>query len=294
MSINVTSAFTLLLGATTGLGLFMLASVRLWPRPEPLPERSRDSAFVLRIRSNAGVLGLSPAVFVSLHIALAFLGALIIYGLTGVVALAVISAVALGSLPGVLSSLRRSHSEHALRLMWPDVVDGIIASLRSGSNIPEAISNLATHHETRIANPARAFSREFQLTSNFDKSLDQLKLRWAAAPADRIIETLRLARELGSSETIAVLMALGSHLRSDSAVRQELEARQGWIKIAARIGLVAPWIVLLLLSSRPEAAAAYNTSTGVVVIALGAIVSLFAYRIMTGIGRLRQEERWLA
>jgi tight adherence protein B len=57
---------------------------------------------------------------------------------------------------------------------------------------------------------------------------------------------------------------------------------------------MAPWIVLVLLSSRPEASQAYNSTTGMVVIALGFFVSIVAYKIMAAVGYFPEEKRWLA
>ena len=61
---------------------------------------------------------------------------------------------------------------------------------------------------------------------------------------------------------------------------------------AARLGVAAPWIVLVLLSTRPEAAQAYNSPTGIAVIVVGLALSVVAYRIMIAIGRLPEERRW--
>jgi tight adherence protein B len=49
---------------------------------------------------------------------------------------------------------------------------------------------------------------------------------------------------------------------------------------------------LLLLASRPEAALAYNTPAGLVLIVGGLAVSAIAYRIMIALGRLPEERRW--
>ncbi|WP_205049251.1 type II secretion system F family protein, partial [Photobacterium sanguinicancri] len=54
--------------------------------------------------------------------------------------------------------------------------------------------------------------------------------------ADRIIETLRMARQVGGTELTAVLRALGASVRADAAVRGEVEARQSWIRGAAVLG----------------------------------------------------------
>ena len=44
--------------------------------------------------------------------------------------------------------------------------------------------------------------------------------------------------------------------------------------------------------TRPEAAAAYNSSAGVTVIVAGLLVSVAAYRVMRSLGRLPEERRW--
>jgi len=294
MRIDVTTALAVLLGAVAGFGIFVIASIRLWPRRAGTTRRNRRVVWGTRMSQAAQQVGLAPAVFWGIQLTAGLLGALVIFGLTGVPALALIVGLAVGAIPWMVGGARAASAQKALRLMWPDVVDSVIASIRSGANVPEAVMSLQVSQEPGIARPAASFAQEYQLTANFDLSLDRLKQRWASAPSDRIVETLRLARELGSSETTKVLSALGSHLRSESAVRQELEARQGWIKVTARIGLVAPWIVLFLLATRSEAAAAYNSPAGIAVIAVGAGVSLLAYRVMTGIGQLRGETRWLA
>ena len=53
-------------------------------------------------------------------------------------------------------------------------------------------------------------------------------------------------------------------------------------------------VVLLLLATRPEAAAAYNSPAGVVLIVSGLLVSVIAYRVMIRLGRMPEERRWFA
>ena len=101
-----------------------------------------------------------------------------------------------------------------------------------------------------------------------------------------------MSREVGGSELTTVLRNLASYLREEIALRSEIEARASWVVNAARLGVAAPWIILVLLSTRPEAAAAYNSATGVAVIVGGLVATFVAYRIMIGIGRLPDEQRW--
>ena len=60
-----------------------------------------------------------------------------------------------------------------------------------------------------------------------------------------------MAREVGGTELPSVLRDLAVHLRADLALRAEVEARQSWVTGAGKLGLAAPWIVLVLLATRP-------------------------------------------
>ena len=51
--------------------------------------------------------------------------------------------------------------------------------------------------------------------------------------------------------------------------------------------------MLALLSTRPQAARAYATTTGGLVLLVGALASAIAYRLMLRLGRLPEEERVL-
>ena len=111
--------------------------------------------------------------------------------------------------------------------------------------------------------------------------------------ADRIIEALRLTREVGGSDLGRLLGTLAEFLRESARTRSELEARQSWTVNAARLAVAAPWIVMLLLVSRPEAVAAYNTPMGAGVLVGGLVVSMVCYSIMLRIGALPEEQRVL-
>ena len=62
---------------------------------------------------------------------------------------------------------------------------------------------------------------------------------------------------------------------------------------AARLAVAAPWIVLALLATRPEAAAAYNTPAGFAVLAVGGACTVVAYLVMLRIARLPDDPRVL-
>jgi tight adherence protein B len=123
-------------------------------------------------------------------------------------------------------------------------------------------------------------------------AFDAAKAHVADPTSDRLFEILRMARQVGGTELPSVLRDLAGHLRQDLALRAEVEARQSWVTGAGKLGLAAPWVVLVLLATRPEAARAYGSPAGAVLVLSAAAVTAVAYRVMLALGRLPEDRRW--
>jgi tight adherence protein B len=59
------------------------------------------------------------------------------------------------------------------------------------------------------------------------------------------------------------------------------------------MAVCAPWLVLILLATQQETLDAYDTPTGTLILVIGAVLSLVAYRMMIRIGRLPEDKRVL-
>ena len=86
---------------------------------------------------------------------------------------------------------------------------------------------------------------------------------------------------------------MSTFLREDARTRAEMETRQGWTVNAARLAAAAPWVVLAMMSIQPGSLSAYSGAAGTAVLAVGAAVTVVAYRLMVRIGRLPEDERVL-
>lgn len=286
---------TIGLALLAAAGVLLVASVWLWPSSGEMRERQHPLADRLRDRLvQAGLEKVGPGTVAAVSGMLALAAGMLAHLLLGVVAITAACAIAAFVLPAVVIASRARRRRRASRVIWPDVVDQLVSAVRSGLALPDALVTLAESgpSQTRVA--FVRFRADYRATGNFSLSLDSLKERLADPVADRILETLRMSREVGGSELTTVLRNLGVYLRQESAIRSEVEARQSWIVNAARLGAAAPWAVLLLLASRPEAAAAYNSPPGVTLIVVGFVVSTLAYRVMIAIGRLPEERRWFS
>jgi len=280
------------LGLLLGAGLVLMISPLLWVRrprrTSPIESRAHERLV------QAGLARVTLPMVVAVSAVLAMAAASLTLALLRVAALAGAAGLVAALGPAVIIGWRARQRRRATRVVWPDVVDQLVSAVRSGLALPDSVVVLARSGPTATRSAFQLFEADYRATGNFALSLDALKARLADPVADRILETLRMSREVGGSELTAVLRALGASLRHEGAIRSEVEARQSWVVNAARLGVAAPWVVLVLLATRPEAAAAYNSAGGVSLIVSGLIVSVVAYRVMIAVGRLPEEKRWFA
>ena len=282
---------TLVWGGMLAAGILLAVSPWLWPAR---PDRARPAGTprIDRLLAAAGFARTRPRIFVAASVLLALVAASVVWLVTALPALACVAAVAGAAAPYAWLRGRGSRRLRSRRSLWPDVCDLLIASVRAGMSLPDAVSSLAHSAPAELRPAFAVFSRDLDASGHFDSAVLRLKYTLADPVADRIVETLRMTRQVGGTELPAVLRSLSSSVRADASLRAEVEARQSWIRGAAALGVIAPWVILGLLTLRPEGARAYGSAEGVVLVLVGAAVSVIAYRIMVRIGRLPEPRRW--
>lgn len=282
-----------LLGAAGGTGLLLLASPVLWPRRATGEHRPRRWSTAIGDRlARAGFPRIAPGVFVLMSVVLGTACGALAAAVTGLPAAALLAVVVGAATPWTAAGWRAHSRAKAARALWPEVVDHLVAAIRAGMPLPDALAGLAELGPAALQGGFERFASHWRRTGTVGPALDELKERFADPTADRLIEVLRMAREVGGTELPSVLRDLAAHLRQDLALRAEVEARQSWVTNAGKLGLAAPWVVLGLLASRPEAAAAYATPAGTALLIVAAVVTVVAYRVMLAIGRLPEDRRW--
>lgn len=284
---------TFLLGCSLAAGLLLAASPWLFPRRTRKARRTRRTGS--RFDTDLALAGLGRVprwAFAALSALLAVLSGALAHALLGVSAVSLCAAILGGLLPVLVVGWRARAHRASNRALWPDVVDHLVGAVRSGLALPDAVASLAHSGPDALRPSFLEYESDYRRTGSFHGCLDRLKDTLADPIPDRILETLRMARDVGGSDLPVVLRSLAAYLREDIAIRAEVEARQSWIRNAAKLGAAAPWCILLLLATRPEASVAYNSSGGALLITGGVVVSVIAYRLMLAVGRLPQERRW--
>ena len=289
------------------VGCLLLIAPLLWPRQtqdtadfvDGAGERDRgmSARSPSRLRAlldQSGFAHVSTGAFLGLSLLIAAVLAGVMFLFSPVTALALCAGFVGAFAPSVFLMNRRARRVSERADLWPDVADTLISHIRAGASIVDAVSALADSVPGSIGHAARTFGDRTLVSGNVTECLRELKAEWADPSGDRIIEALRVTRDVGGTRLTSVLREVSRTLRHDLAVRREIMARQSWIRVAAGIGAAAPWVVIVLLSLRPEAAAAYETSAGVSLILGGLTLSVLAYNVMVRVGRLPAEKRWFA
>ena len=280
-------------GLLLGAGLFSV----WWSCWEQAPRRPRRpdgwSARTQDLLVQAGAPSVTPGALVAGSAGVGAVVLLVVGVLTLSPTIATCFAVIAACAPAVLVRSRARRRRARLRDVWPEVVDHLASGVRAGLALPEAVGQLGERGPVELREPFRRFAQDYRATGRFGECLDALKERLADPVADRIVEALRLTRDVGGTDLGRLLRTLSAFLREDARTRGELEARQSWTVNGARLAAAGPWVVLGLLATRPETAAAYNSVTGAVVLGGGAACTLVAYQLMLRIGRLPEEERVL-
>src|SRR5690606_12868404 len=138
-----------------------------------------------------------------------------------------------GLTPTSLVRYRQRRRRAELRDLWPEAVDNLASAVRAGLSLPDAIIELGTRGPDELRRPFRRFGEDYRATGRFGECLDRLKAALADPVGDRIVESLRIARDVGGSDLGRLLRTLSAFLREDARTRAELETRQGWSVNAA-------------------------------------------------------------
>ncbi len=280
-------------GLLLGAGVFALWWA-CWPAvPHRRARRSPWSDRTADVLIQAGVVGVTPTALVGASTTAGLVVGVAALGATRSPAIATCFTMMAATAPMSFVRSRARRRRHQLREVWPEVVDHLASGVRAGLALPEAVAQLADRGPVPLRDQFRAFAEDYRATGRFADCLDDLKARLADPVADRLVEALRITRDVGGTDLGRLLRTLALFLREDARTRGELEARQSWTVNAARLAVAAPWIVLALIGTRPEAAEAYNTVAGAVVLGVGACGSAIAYRLMIRLGRLPDDPRVL-
>jgi tight adherence protein B len=280
-----------LVGLGVGVGLLLIWSAFFVPIPRE--KSSRRAGRTAELLARAGLGEVSITGFVVLCFVSWVAAAFVVQVVSRTPPVALAFGLIGGYLPVAVVSGRARRRQREFAEVWPEAVDNLASAVRAGMSLPDALAALGVRGPEPLRAAFNTFALDYQVTGRFGESLDRLKERLADPVGDRVVEGLRVARDVGGGELGRLLRNLSGYLREDLRTRGELESRQAWTVNGARLAVAAPWLVLLFMSFQTEVIRRYASPAGALVLAVGAGLCLVAYRLMMRIGRLPVERRIL-
>ena len=210
------------------------------------------------------------------------------FGVLGLSLIAFLAVVGIGLETLRLTATARSDQ---LAKYWPEVIDSLQSASSSGLGIIDALAEIASSGPILLRPVFAELVERIDKGLGTDNCLDWFKSQFGQLQADRLVELIRVATNSGGVGYLDSLREQALRTRSEIALWGELESKQGWVTGTAKLAIIAPWIIVATLSSRPENVAIYNTSEGLTVLVFGLLVSLVAYRMVTLLGALSRPRR---
>lgn len=198
------------------------------------------------------------------------------------------------AVPGIglesLKALATSRSDQLTKL-WPEIIDSLQSASSSGFGIVDSLDEVARSGPERLRPVFGQLVQRIDSGLGMESSLDWFKAELGMVQADRLAELIRIVHKSGGVGYLDALRNQSLITRLEIALWGELQSKQGWVTGTAKLAIVAPWIIVGTLSSRPENVAIYNTNQGITILIFGLLVSLVAYRMVTLLGSFNRPGR---
>lgn len=219
-------------------------------------------------------------------------GAVVSFGLLGTVAPAAAIGVLCSGIPArhEQSRIERSRSQRADR--WPDFIAYVRSSVAAGATLPDSFIDGCERIGMEFASYGDLVRHEILYGNGFEAALTTLRRDINDPIADRVLSTFAIAQRTGGHKVGSVLAALGVSVADEIRLRKAHDAALTEQRWTATVALIAPWGLLALsIATNPQAAVAFNTPEGIVVVAGGLVATGMGWILARRASRLSASPR---
>ncbi len=218
----------------------------------------------------------------------------LVYGLTGLIVVSAVPALVVATLPRAYLTRSRARRTAVVQEAWPDGLRDILSSIRAGSSLPSALESLASFGPGPLREAFQGFA-VYARSLGVVPALETIKEDLADPTSDRVLEVLILAYERGGSAVADILSDLAEATTRDLWAMEQVRTEALENKINARVVFVLPWLVLVAMTSRSDAFREfYSTTGGVLVVAVGGVMSLVGMAMASRLSSMPDEPRVFA
>jgi tight adherence protein B len=175
---------------------------------------------------------------------------------------------------------------------WPDFLAIVRSRLASGLPMADAVVEAALHQGGPMGHLGSNLEASLRRGLPLQAALEEERLRLADPIADRVLTSLAFASGTGGGRVAEVLGMLGRAVGEELRLRHAHDAALTEQRLTAAVALGAPWALLLLtVTTNPQAARVYGTADGSRVVALGLVLTLSGFALARRSARLSASPR---
>jgi tight adherence protein B len=240
-----------------------------------------EAAGLSEKRKELGV-GLALVVLLSFLILTLFTG---IPALAGCVALLVLAAAL--EVIRVIAGARAQKFE----ALWPQVFDSFQNAAQSSISLLEQLEYVSQSGPIRLRPHFAKLRYELERGDEPQLALGAFRSAIGSRHADFLALLIELSSELGSNSMSKTWESAASELRSEHALFGQVLAKQGWVLGSAKISLIAPWLIAVVLIQLEQNRNAFASELGALVLILGLLLSALAYFLVNRLAKLTLPRR---
>jgi len=179
-------------------------------------------------------------------------------------------------------------------LDWAADLEMLASSIGCGLSNSEALRLLGQRSSPTWRSTFELLQNNYSRRENLALALVETKHTVADHRFDLLAELLVAHIQFGGAGLVDSLSRSAANSRAQSATEDDVKARLRSVLAITRLGVLAPWVMALLLSSRPENLSAFFNDSGPWVLACGGLLTMAAWRLVVLISRLPMATRGLA
>jgi len=209
------------------------------------------------------------------------------WSFTGVPGLGIALGVLACGLGLELLRILATRRQRALDQSWPAVFDLMRSGTQAGLSVDEQFAYLSDSGPLPLRPSFARLAGDVERGASLQQALERFQVRVGSRSADYLALVLSLASELGGRGLADLWDRAASEIRSEQQLVGEIVARQSWVLGSAKMALVAPWLVALMLLGPAGNREAFASPSGTAVLLVGLILSGSAYFLTNWLGRLK-------
>jgi tight adherence protein B len=179
-------------------------------------------------------------------------------------------------------------------LDWASDLELFASALSSGLQIHDSLDLLAQRSSKSWRRAFQQISISLESLGSVSIALSEAKHRLADYRCDLFCELLIAHQQLGGGGLVEVITQAAEQARTRATANEDSASRIRSVLAVARLGVLSPWIMVAVLATRQDNLSAFETQSGLSVLAIGATITAYSWIVAKRLALMPPPYRGLA